>query len=489
MKKWSWILVVTGFALWQTPTNILADTNQQAATANAASSSAVATSTTKQTSSRVSTSSSAISTSSASSSSKASSQASSVSQPVITYRPLSGYYYTKQSVAGFDTPLAAKRLTTLRANTRVIVLKQATSKKGTFVQIRLTNGTRVWLAQKYLAKDVVLRTQNKKYAQVVTHTSTLTNTPFTGAAKNKGSIRAGQYVHVMQIATTHWGTYAKLVQKGRFIGWVATTKLRNAVTSNKALVHNMVQLPKTTKIYAAPYTPEVRTIKNTHGGQSVKVIRLAKTYWGNYFQLQYRGKVIGWVKQSSVRNLSTFLLPYTYSSQLNQGAPEGCEGASLQMALSVQGKLTSLKTVYRATGYGSKYTPTTGFYGNPWGHGTWATQTVFASRLAKAVSQKIYARTYDLTNKGKNAVINEIKRGNAVITYGDYYWQVGRAFHVMTIVGYKKGAFLIADPYAYGKRTYWLSTSTWEHVQTHNKYVNKYGMWRSTPKYMNVVVR
>ncbi|QBZ02936.1 hypothetical protein C6P16_06605 [Weissella confusa] len=176
-------------------------------------------------------------------------------------------------------------------------------------------------------------------------------------------------------------------------------------------------------------------------------------------------------------------LSHTWYSQLNQGAPEGCEATALQIALSVKGRWASLQDIYNRTGYGWYGNPDSNFYGNPWGGGTGTTQTVTARRLAEA-TKSIYGGIENLVSASVADIEREIGLGNAVVTWGDYTWRLNQAFHVMTIVGMNQDSFLISDPYSTVNKEYWISKGTWAFING-NESANGWNL----PKMMNVVVR
>lgn len=176
-------------------------------------------------------------------------------------------------------------------------------------------------------------------------------------------------------------------------------------------------------------------------------------------------------------------LSHTWYSQLNQGAPEGCEATALQIALSVKGRWASLQDIYNRTGYGWYGNPDSNFYGNPWGGGTGTTQTVTARRLAEA-TKSIYGGIENLVSASVADIEREIGLGNAVVTWGDYTWRLNQAFHVMTIVGMNQDSFLISDPYSTVNKEYWISKGTWSFING-NESANGWNL----PKMMNVVVR
>lgn len=177
-------------------------------------------------------------------------------------------------------------------------------------------------------------------------------------------------------------------------------------------------------------------------------------------------------------------LNHQWYSQLNQGMPEGCEGASLQIVASVLGRYYNLTDIYNTIGYGWNLTPYNGFYGNPWGGSSYKVQTVFASAMANKLAGMVPG-IQDITGAGVNGVINELRSGHAVVTWANIDWNLYNQndFHVMAIVGYSDGQFLISDPYAYSQKEYWIPTSTWAYVNANTQSVG----W-NTPSSMNLVI-
>lgn len=175
---------------------------------------------------------------------------------------------------------------------------------------------------------------------------------------------------------------------------------------------------------------------------------------------------------------------HQWYSQLNQGMPEGCEGASLQIAASVLGRYYNLADIYNTIGYGWNLTPYNGFYGNPWGSSSYKVQTVFASAMANKLAGMV-SGIQDLTGAGVGTVIDELRNGHAVVTWANIDWNLYNQndFHVMSIVGYSNGQFLISDPYAYSQKEYWIPTSTWAYVNANTQAVG----W-NTPRSMNLVI-
>lgn len=183
-------------------------------------------------------------------------------------------------------------------------------------------------------------------------------------------------------------------------------------------------------------------------------------------------------------HLSSVVLNHQWYSQLNQGAPEGCEAASLQIGMSVHGRWASLQDIYNATSYGYGVTPYNGFYGNPWGGGSSKVETIFPDAVVSK-AQRVTGRLQNMTGASVNDIKQQLTNGNAVVTWGNYHWSLANplSFHVMTIVGYNDNSFLISDPYSTTFREYWISQGTWSYVNSNN-----YAVGWNTPRSMNVAV-
>lgn len=203
-------------------------------------------------------------------------------------------------------------------------------------------------------------------------------------------------------------------------------------------------------------------VKQKYLKKSYQLDELAKVGHQNYFQISRRGKPLGCVNAKYLKKQSVYKLPYTYTSQLYPlYAPNACEAASLKMALSVKGIAlkTSLKKII--TDMPKSSNPNKGFVGNPYKDSprgvTW---TIYPKPLTR------YAQVYDnqavnITGASKNQLISEIKRGNAVVFSAAWNMDLFRPYHVLAMVGYKQGHFLVADPYmqkGWSGKTKWFST-------------------------------
>ncbi|TGD17714.1 C39 family peptidase [Levilactobacillus suantsaiihabitans] len=218
------------------------------------------------------------------------------------------------------------------------------------------------------------------------------------------------------------------------------------------------------RLWNQPYTKSAKAVRKTGKlkGKLVQIDQVARAGQATYVQISRRGHVYGWLNQKGLRTPKQFVLPYTYTSQLYPlYAPNACEAASLKMALSVKGiaRKTSLKTII--TKMPKAKTPSRGFVGNPYTESRpGETRTIYPKPLT-AYTKTYDARAANISGATKNQLIKEIKRGNAVIFAGAWRMQGARPYHVLTLVGYRRGQFLVADPYmkkSWPNKVYWTGT-------------------------------
>ncbi|MBO8441531.1 MAG: C39 family peptidase [Firmicutes bacterium] len=181
------------------------------------------------------------------------------------------------------------------------------------------------------------------------------------------------------------------------------------------------------------------------------------------------------------------VLHHRWYSQLNQGAPQGCEGTALQIVASCVNRNLNLHQIYQHIGYSWHTNPNEEFYGDPFAKGTnKKSETVCATPMTNKLKHRL-PQIQDLTGANTQKIIQEIQAGYGVVTWGNYHWKLTghhhNMYHVMAIVGYKPGKFLISDPYAYHKREYWLSMKRWSKV---NQKMQGKG-WK-TPQRMNLTI-
>lgn len=243
----------------------------------------------------------------------------------------------------------------------------------------------------------------------------------------------------------------------------------SSVTTRSARTYNSrVVKSRGWRLWSSPATTKALRKTGSLSGKLVQLDRVAKMGKTTYFQISRRGHNYGWLNAQALKTTMTYRLPYTYTSQLYPlYAPNACEAASLKMALSVKGVATktSLKTVINRMPKAK--TPNKGFTGNPYTESRpGETRTIYPAPLTA------YAQTYDkqaanISGASKTQLMREVKRGNAIVFSGGWHMEKSRPYHVLALVGYKHGKFLIADPYmqkGWPNKVFWTSTNNFMKV-------------------------
>lgn len=172
-------------------------------------------------------------------------------------------------------------------------------------------------------------------------------------------------------------------------------------------------------------------------------------------------------EDGSVSNLGTIAMGTRYINQVSEGAIEGCEAASLLMALWSKGYLTNVSyhTFLSWMPYASDGNPNHGFVGSVW-YNSPAIDCMMMPAVASWGSR--YAHTKNLTGCSDEALIGELVQGHPVVVWTSvafkpshrvhYWWgDCKSANHVMTLLGFNPhtNQFYVADPYMDGKL--WVS--------------------------------
>lgn len=178
-----------------------------------------------------------------------------------------------------------------------------------------------------------------------------------------------------------------------------------------------------------------------------------------YDHITRQGKSIGWIDARGVKSTSVYMLPYVYISQFwPSPAQDACEEASLKTALSTQGKAMNVPLRKMVQQTPRSNDPNRGYTNNPYEYGSHA--TIYPDALVK-VAHKYKARAKVMNHATKAQFINAVTHGHTVVFEGPYMLQKPGSDHDLVILGYKKGRFFVADPFArhhYSPRTRWAST-------------------------------
>ena len=172
-----------------------------------------------------------------------------------------------------------------------------------------------------------------------------------------------------------------------------------------------------------------------------------------------------------VTTLGTLYLDVPYIDQYAQGAPEGCEAASLLMGLWYKGILTnvSYRQFLRMMPYASDGNPYHGFVGTPYANdGNW--DTIMMPAVA-AWGAQYDGNVRNITGCSVEELVYQLAQGNPVVVWTSYQFRSTHILHewwgdyktqnhVMTLIGFNptNQSFAVADPYRTGK--YWVSNST-----------------------------
>ena len=189
-------------------------------------------------------------------------------------------------------------------------------------------------------------------------------------------------------------------------------------------------------------------------------------------------------------NESWVKLNTPYISQNRNGVLNGCEAASMLMALQFKGYLGGMDLYTYATNMPKSDNPNTGFYLDIFGKepmdvAHWIAPTPL---VEYGISSSGNGNISNISGASIDDIANEIVNGNPVIIYLTYAYNnpvnwsngVPRNLHVQLIVGYNKitGDFIIYDPWT-------RSSGQYEFTLSKNKISNLYSSVGS----MAIVVR
>lgn len=156
---------------------------------------------------------------------------------------------------------------------------------------------------------------------------------------------------------------------------------------------------------------------------------------------------------------------------INQGNTMLCEGASLLQAMHYKGKATnqSLMSFVNSMPIASDKNPYHGYSGE-WRHNVNGTYQGMMADPVVTWAQRNGGNAANITGSGVNGIKQEIRNGNPVVAWITYNYESpqfkqmpwGRAVwngHVVTVDGFRNGAYHIADPVFGGN---WINSGTFE---------------------------
>ncbi|TLG80921.1 GW domain-containing glycosaminoglycan-binding protein [Vagococcus zengguangii] len=393
------------------------------------------------------------------------------------------------------TTLGSKRLMTVKDveakyGKSLTVTKEAWTSSGHHVyEITKNKTTLGWVDVDSLTKSATIKSQKTiNVAMKIKNQSYNVYTEPFGTAKYDLKETLKQYV---KRSGNQYVTATKEVQTSdgvttyylKGIGWVDHRSVeKERVISNEVSKRYMRMVKSNDyKIWKSPYLPGVKSVGTlaTYKDKQLSIEREAVTTRGTYYQIAYKGKVIGWVNKTGLKTITNYVVPTTFYSQMNPyGAYNGCAVTSLYTALDAQSSTNgkSFKYVLDNLPLHSS-NPNLGQVGGG---------AFYPGNIKKVISPvglSNYAKRFtpDVANTtGKSAayLANEIKKGHSVLFWGrarlfDLNSPNGTVMHVMTIIGYKPGYFLVQDPVYNGV---WANlTQRWIPEKTFTKYYNTKG--------------
>ncbi|BDR54116.1 hypothetical protein KIMH_02270 [Bombiscardovia apis] len=169
----------------------------------------------------------------------------------------------------------------------------------------------------------------------------------------------------------------------------------------------------------------------------------------------------------------------TYN-QYAEGAPSGCEGASLLQALQYKGKLSdwSLRSFLNTIPRSPNGDPNNGFVGSPFRESSSVYSAIYPAPLTGWGQQ--YGNVQNISGQPMDALISEVRVGNPVVAWVTINfkpvrwgrWSFGAAVnnnHAVTLDGYNipAGQVHVSDPIS---GSYWLSRAQFEEIYNARKF-------------------
>lgn len=189
----------------------------------------------------------------------------------------------------------------------------------------------------------------------------------------------------------------------------------------------------------------------------------------NYYSLYSGNTWLGYVNTTFTDAPSPFYtkLKVPYYNQFHYGAPVGCEGVSLIMAMHYKGMATRYSVRKFLSTIPKSSTPYRGFVGSPFVSNAFQYTAIFASPLA-AWGRK-YGNAVNATGSSVTRLLAEVAKGNPVVVYVTVHfaspqwanWPFGRVpnnNHAVVLAGFdqNKQRIYVSDPI---DGQYWLSLS------------------------------
>lgn len=195
---------------------------------------------------------------------------------------------------------------------RVDVIQEKTTQRGTFALIKLNGKELGWIDKGALNTYYsILSTKNTAYIAKVTKPWSINSEPWgTSGAREvtSGKQYLGKDVTITQEKVTERSTYARVQVDGKNIGWIDKTGIEELVVSGTKDVNYSANIVEPWSINTKPWGIDgYKTVANgkTYFGKTVQVIKEQTTQRSTYALLKVDGKEIGWIDKDALKTFYT----------------------------------------------------------------------------------------------------------------------------------------------------------------------------------------
>lgn len=386
---------------------------------------------------------------------------------------LFGVYQTKYAWSIWSKPFVKGgknqfvKYSNAYAGEKVDLIRRARTNNGIYVLFKFDGKEIGWINETAINSNLsAINTSegvtiSNTYGKILKSNWSILEKPYKSEAKELGKTTSylNKQVLFNARATTNTGTYLKtwIMVNGRwhFVGWInelGTTYVDKIIT-NKSVNYDMHMVSKKNwSLWETPYIYGAKESGKTtfYLGKNVSIIRESKTSYGTYYQLKYRGRIIGWINKEGLSNLKEFIVPIDWVNQINTAGYAGAGCAASQIFATMQAKgyalNLNLRWFYNNLPLHS-WNPDIGQVGHPLRYNEF--KAVISPIGTTNFINKLGGNAVNITGKPLTYVQNEVKQGNPVMIWGKAglrYPNNNSTTHVLTIIGYKNGKYFIQDP-------------------------------------------
>lgn len=201
------------------------------------------------------------------------------------------------------------------ANCDLKIIREAVTKRGTWVNIQSDGKTIGWIAKsslhyydKITSKKSLQRNAKVEAKKTNAIYKQVYNTGIKAVKVADLTDYNGKEIQVIGEATTKSGTFSQIKSGSKTLGWVRKTRLHyyDSIVYNKAISKTGgIKARKTDIIYTAVYntSPEVKKVSSlsTYNNKNVTIVREAKANSTIWYQFKIGNKLVGWTKSGGIK--------------------------------------------------------------------------------------------------------------------------------------------------------------------------------------------